>query len=794
MRTNNRKSQARLVSLVNRLALPALLAAVACAASYAQDASPPQSDPPVAQGNEQAPGEDHSEKPDKEEAKLTLDLSSPRATMRTFLVAVQEAKGDSPERIDDAAACMITSGLKGEGAEERARQLAHRLHDIIDKQNVILDDIPEATEDVEYLFFKLPEDQVKKFEPDKDPPPIREIRLALDTETGEWRFTALTLASIPTLKKAADKKVEPSKPRPSGSGLIPVARRSPRATMETFLNAMNAEPKDMPEALKCLNAAGRERQAWEVSGGQLAHRLKTVMDKIEEVVLVEIPDEPDGEPHAWHTSKTGNIVIGRVEEPKPPDDTWPYTPVKGEWRFTAQTLKTIEALYTKLEDTLIVAELRKAGKGEDLSFVLRLQRQMPQWSRATLLKVQLWQWLALVLLLPLGWSVQRATATAARFLLRLCLGWRKITIDTEVQQRALRSSGAVVAVLFWQYAVQHLELASDAVEAIVPVLKFAVVLTAVWVGYRFIDVLGEHIAADKDVRLTRFDDVLIPLLRKILRIVVVLTVVLATCKYYNWMPWTALGALGIGGLALAFAAQDTLGNFFGSIMVLFDRPFGIGDWVVIGDVEGTVERVGFRSTRVRTFYNSMVTIPNSKTAATQVDNYGARTYRRIRVMLSLTYATPPEKIDAFCEGVRELIRLHPYTRKDYYHVYFNKFAASSLDVLLYCFLQTPDWSTELRERHRLFIDILRLAQRLGVQFAFPTQTVWLERSREAAREEAFASMISGDGDPNAVGADEAGKLYEEAYGARDAYRPPVVIPTAPQSKPRATDPSGGDGG
>jgi MscS family membrane protein len=104
---------------------------------------------------------------------------------------------------------------------------------------------------------------------------------------------------------------------------------------------------------------------------------------------------------------------------------------------------------------------------------------------------------------------------------------------------------------------------------------------------------------------------------------------------------------------------------------------------------------------------------------------GRRKYRRIKTMLALQYDTQPAQLDAFCEGVRELIRRHPYTRKDYYHVYFNQFNDSSIDVLLYCFVETPDWSVELREKHRLFVDIMKLAQRLGVQFAFPTRTLHL---------------------------------------------------------------------
>jgi MscS family membrane protein len=104
---------------------------------------------------------------------------------------------------------------------------------------------------------------------------------------------------------------------------------------------------------------------------------------------------------------------------------------------------------------------------------------------------------------------------------------------------------------------------------------------------------------------------------------------------------------------------------------------------------------------------------------------GQRRYRRLKCNVSLTYDTPPDKIEAFCEGVREIIRLHPYMRKDYFHVYLNALGASSLDVLVYVFWETPDWSTELRERQRFLLDILRLAKTQQIDMAFPTQTLHL---------------------------------------------------------------------
>jgi MscS family membrane protein len=228
--------------------------------------------------------------------------------------------------------------------------------------------------------------------------------------------------------------------------------------------------------------------------------------------------------------------------------------------------------------------------------------------------------------------------------------------------------------------------------------------------------------------------------------------------------------MGIGGLAIALAAKDTVGNVFGSLAILFDRPFEIGDWVTIGDVDGTVEKVGIRSTRIRTFYNSLITVPNSVIINATIDNYGQRRFRRIRIFLGITYDTPPDKIEAFCEGIREVIRQHPYTRKDYYHVYLNNFSESSLDILLYCFQECPDWSTELRERQRLFLDILRLAKHLGVEFAFPTQTLFMNPEKG----DATSSGNGLDTDEALALGQKAGRaVVEEGMGKNPTLPPPV---------------------
>jgi MscS family membrane protein len=693
-------------------------------------------------------------------------------------LAVQDAAGTHPERIDDAVQCLDTSGLEGEDEErvKLARSLARRLHTIIEKRGVTLDDIPEEGEGAEYLFYEPAESAVGE-----DAAPAPKMTLARETATGDWRFTALTLASIHALEEAVDAEVA-AEPATPAERSVAAARRSPRATMGTFLDAMNADPRDFDQAIRCLNPVGRDPEVWAIRGTDLAVKLKTVMDKIAAVVSAEIPDSPDGPPYEWYTGDAGNIALGRIDAEVAESDKF-FALVEGEWRFTPTTLDTLDDLYLAFEDKPIVRELKETGVEERLTFGQRLQRWMPGWLRTEFFHLQGWQWVALAALLPLGSLVHSLVVVIVATIMRRWLRRRKVDIDRESQRHVARSTGVFVTVLCWYYAIRVLDLPEGLLALLLPATKLAWSVMAVWVAYRFVDIVGGHIAANKEVRLTHFDDVLIPLLRTILRIFVVVVGLLLVAEWMNWEITTILAALGIGGIAVAFAAQDTIGNLFGSITVLFDRPFGIGDWIVVGDdVEGTVERVGFRSTRVRTFYNSIITIPNSKMVNTQVDNYGARTYRRAKVMLSVTYSTPPEKVDAFCEGIRELIRLHPYTRKDYYHVYFNKFADSSLDILLYVFFEVPDWATELRERHRLFVDILRLAQRLGVEFAYPTRMLYLSRVKGIPEAVEAPTIVLGRDDPDTVGVGEAAKLFEDAYGPQPTPPGPVAIDAAPRSK------------
>ncbi len=253
-------------------------------------------------------------------------------------------------------------------------------------------------------------------------------------------------------------------------------------------------------------------------------------------------------------------------------------------------------------------------------------------------------------------------------------------------------------------------------------LPFIVTLIA----YRLSDLLTDIFSKVASKTETTVDDKLVPLVGKALKFVVLVLGSFYIIESFGIDYTPLLAASSVGGLALALAAQDTFKNLFGSITIFSDKPFDVGDWIMFDGEEGTVEEVGIRSTRVRTFYNSLISIPNGRISDMVVDNMGRRRYRRYKTMISVTYDTPPELLETYIAGLNKLVSTHPTTRKDYHEIYLNNFAASSLDILVYIFFEVKDWSEELKSRQEYMLGAIKLADRLGIRFAFPSQTLHIE--------------------------------------------------------------------
>ncbi|WP_339814484.1 mechanosensitive ion channel domain-containing protein [uncultured Imperialibacter sp.] len=271
-----------------------------------------------------------------------------------------------------------------------------------------------------------------------------------------------------------------------------------------------------------------------------------------------------------------------------------------------------------------------------------------------------------------------------------------------------------------------LQLPPGTMQYVVMGVKAALPFFGTMVFYHLVEILCVYLQRLALKTKSTLDDQLVPLVRRALKIFVVLVGGLFILDNLNIPILPLLTGLSIGGLAFALAAQDTIKNLFGSLMIFIDKPFQIGDWITSGDIDGSVEEVGFRSTRIRTFRNSLTYVPNGKLADAMIDNHGLRVYRRYYTKLGITYDTPPPLVETFVEGLKEIVKAHPMTRKDYIEVSFNEFGPSSLNIMFYMFFEVPTWSEELQGRHEINLEIMKLAAHLGINFAFPTQTLHIE--------------------------------------------------------------------
>ncbi|VAW20063.1 Mechanosensitive (MS) ion channel [hydrothermal vent metagenome] len=228
----------------------------------------------------------------------------------------------------------------------------------------------------------------------------------------------------------------------------------------------------------------------------------------------------------------------------------------------------------------------------------------------------------------------------------------------------------------------------------------------------------------------KLDDQLVPILQNFLTGVVIFLGILKLLTLFGVEPAAVIAGASIGGIAVALASQDTVKNLIGTVMIFVDKPFHIGDWIEAGEVVGTVETVGFRSTTVRAADTSVYQIPNSTLSEMVVNNKGLRAFRRYTTNLGLRYDTPPELVEAFVKGVRKIIELHPDTREDAFNVEFTGFGDSALLILVNVYFTALDWSVEQAAKHSLHISILKFAKELGVDFAFPSTTVMIEQFPE----------------------------------------------------------------
>lgn len=245
-----------------------------------------------------------------------------------------------------------------------------------------------------------------------------------------------------------------------------------------------------------------------------------------------------------------------------------------------------------------------------------------------------------------------------------------------------------------------------------------------WALFRMVDAVGDLLLSIARRGGSGFEG-FIPLFKKIARVFVVVIGVLTVIDSLGIPVTPLLATFGLGGAAIALASRDTVANLFGSLMIVLDRPFKVGDWIMIGDkVDGDVEEIGLRSTKVRTWPKTIISIPNSVLANEYINNWSRMPKRRVKQVIGLTYETSADQMNGLVQDIRGILKTDEGVQQDFILVNFTDFGSSSLDILVYYFTTTTSWIPYMEVRQRVNEKIMRAVEARGLSFAFPSRTLY----------------------------------------------------------------------
>jgi MscS family membrane protein len=377
---------------------------------------------------------------------------------------------------------------------------------------------------------------------------------------------------------------------------------------------------------------------------------------------------------------------------------------------------------------------------------------LPEWEEFVegvlaidLFNIPVWRLGLSLLMLLLGFSLRGFLLDKLLTPFKLLFGRTETEIDDRLLEGVRGPLGWVVNLVAVYFALLFLEPPASLMTVATLVLQTIGTVLVAWVVYRVLDVGMHAMLKYTEQTESEMDDQLVPLVMRVARVVLFIIVGIAIIQQWGYDVTSLIAGLGIGGLAFALAAKPTLSNWFGSLMIFTDRPFKMGDWVRTDVGEGIVEEVGLRSTKIRTFSDTLITVPNADIATRAVENCSAMKKRRLRTHIGLVYGTTSEQMDEIIAKIKQRILDDERIEDESMKVFFEGFGASSLDVLVQCWMLTTAYDEFMEIKQALLLDVMAIVEDAGSGFAFPSQSVYLEN---AVRFEGAAVLPGAPREPN----------------------------------------------
>ncbi len=492
-----------------------------------------------------------------------------------------------------------------------------------------------------------------------------------------------------------------SKPAPDSAAPPAVSSASPRAAVQEFLRLADTGDFDAAASYLALSPSATSR------GPQLARRFKVVLDQrlaLDPALLspLAIGDTTDGDITSdvvgSIATRGGDVAVRLVRTAR--------TSGAVRWQFAAGTVSQVDAWYDELGAPFLRDRLPAS-----------MMREGP-------FNVFYWQWVALAIALPLLILVSWLLGAGLRAVLGR-IARRTVTDWDDLLLASLRGpfrlwAGSIVAL-----PVLGLLQLNPRVDGFLSALVRGLALIALfWALLRIIGLVQQRLVQSAVATGQSQARTLVPLLSNILRVTLAIVALLVALSQFGYPVTTLLAGLGIGGIAVALAAQKTVEHLFGSVSLAADRAFRVGDWVRVGTTEGEVERIGLRSTSIRTIERTVVRVPNGRLADDRIETFGERDRMAFRTDLDLTYDTTPEQFETIRADVEAALRAHPAIWPERVRVYLTAFGESAIRMNVTCWFQTTDINEFVKYRHDMMLEFMRIVRRHGSGFAFPSRTVY----------------------------------------------------------------------
>lgn len=523
----------------------------------------------------------------------------------------------------------------------------------------------------------------------------------------------LLLAVVAGAAPAADTKPkDDAPPPPPSSALDPLGRDTPRGTVNGFLAA--TREGDYERAARFLDLSEVPAAERADGGAELARRIERVLLRTVPLDTKRISDDPTG------VADDGLPAdLERVGWVEPTADS--EKPLAAElrrarndqhvriWQFTPETVTQLSAFYDQL--------------GYD-----RLGNLLPPvFFDVEVFHVQLWQWVALFALLVLSVVASWAAAGLVVRILRPLAHRTATTIDDRLLELGIAPLRLGVGVVLFSAGRVALGLPLVATRVLHVGESFLLAIAVTWAALRLLDVITGVIEEKLLRRDQRNAALVLPPGRRTAKVLVVCLGVILYMDSLGFDVTAVLAGLGVGGIAVALAAQKSVENLFGGVTLYADQPLRVGDTCRVDDHVGTVEDIGLRSTRLRTPDRTMVTIPNAELASLAIENLSRRDRMWFHPKLALRYETSPEQLRAILGRIRELLRAHELVVAETARVNFVDFGAYSLDLEVSAFVRTTDGDRFLEVAEELNLALMDIVTAAGSSFAFPSQTTYVEQ-------------------------------------------------------------------